>query len=154
MLSTVIKKPGPKNTWGGKGLLLLPIPMHRLLTKPKSRSLRQEPRGKNLSGSLPFKVAAYWIVPYGLLSLLFHTTQDHLRRHDTSHSKPSLSTSITSQENALPVLLHSNLLSSQLVGWESFFPAMPPLCRQNLANIPQKIKVFLLYRKCWHDMKD
>jgi hypothetical protein len=41
----------------------------------------------------PWKSTSYWLAPYGLLSLLAYTSQDHLHRdNDTLHSVLGLCT--------------------------------------------------------------
>lgn len=45
---------------------------------PPSREVRIGAQGRNLVARIPLRSAAYWIVPYGLLSWLSDSTQDSL----------------------------------------------------------------------------
>ena len=50
------------------------------------------------------EVAAYWLAPHGLLSLLSYITQDHLPRDGTAHSGLSPPTPIINQEKGSPAM--------------------------------------------------
>jgi hypothetical protein len=48
----------------------------------------------------PWRGAAYWFAPHGLLSLLSYTAQDDQPRDDTDHSELDSLTLTISQENS------------------------------------------------------
>ena len=56
--------------------------------------------------------AAYWPVPYGLLSLVSYSTQDHLPRDSTAHSEMGPPTSLINQENVPQACSQVNLLEA------------------------------------------
>lgn len=56
--------------------------------------------------------AAFWLVPYGLFSLLSSTTQNHLPRGDTTHSDLAPPTSIINQENDPHTCLQTSLIGA------------------------------------------
>ena len=72
----------PKAAWGGEGLFQLTDVVH--------------PEGKLGLKQRPW--AVYWLIPYGLLSLLSYTIQDHVSRGTTTHSGLGPHTSIINQE--------------------------------------------------------
>jgi hypothetical protein len=47
----------------------------------------------------PWRDAAYWLAPHGLLSLLSYKTQDHQPRTGTAHSDLGVLTSTISEED-------------------------------------------------------
>jgi hypothetical protein len=51
-----------------------------------------------------WRSAAYWIIPSGLLNLLFYTLQEHLPRAVASYIGLDPQTSIINQENAPTIL--------------------------------------------------
>ena len=76
-----------KQTWGAKGLFLLTAyrPSDR---EAKVATWRQELKQR------PWRGAAYWLAPHGLLSLLSYRPQDHQPRYDTIHSRLGLDQSL------------------------------------------------------------
>ena len=67
----------------------------------------------------PWRGAAYWLVPHGLLSLLSYRTQDHLPRGDISHHGivPLSHQSFINQDNTprdLPAAPSETLIFAEL----------------------------------------
>ena len=61
-------------TWGGKGLF------HITDYSPSLRDVRVGTKSRNLEQELkqrPWKGAAYWLAPHGLLISLSYITEDH-----------------------------------------------------------------------------
>ena len=66
----------------------------------------------------PWRDAAYWLAPHGLLSLLSYRNLDHQPRDGITHNSLGPPPSVTSVENAL----HLDLM-------EAFSPLRLPLFR-------------------------
>jgi hypothetical protein len=74
----VIKHPDPKQFGGGEGLFKLTV---KLLELKKGKKLEAGADAESVED------AAYWLAPYGLLSLLSYRTQDHWPRDGTSYTE-------------------------------------------------------------------
>ena len=60
----------------------------------------------------PWKGAAYWLAPRGLLNLLSYRTQDHQPRDRTTHNGLGSPTSVTDYENVLQACPQPNLIDT------------------------------------------
>jgi len=60
----------------------------------------------------PWRVAAHWLASHGLLSLLYHRTQDGYPRGGPTNNGLGLPPSITNCENGLSSYLQPNLLEA------------------------------------------
>lgn len=89
---------------------------------PSSREARVGAQGRNLVARRPLRSAAYWIVPYGLLSWLSYSTQDSLPRGSTVHYKLDFSTSIVVQGNAPQTWPQPDLIEATNSSVEAPFP--------------------------------
>lgn len=82
------------------------MPMPRLLTEAEAGTRGRNQKTGTEAGACFSRLllTGLFLMTCSALIFFFYTTQDHLHRDDTSYSKLSLSTSITSQENTPTVL--------------------------------------------------
>ena len=69
--------------WKGKDLFHLHIPSHIQLRKAKAGTQSGTWRQELIKA--PWRGAAYWLAPHGLLNLLSSRTQNHQPREGTTH---------------------------------------------------------------------
>jgi hypothetical protein len=98
-----------KNTWKGKDSIL-----HLRAYHPgkSGQELRTRAQLNSELMQKPWRSDVYWLAPYGLLSLLSYSTQDHLPRGVTAHRELGPPTLIVFSENTLQFFSTGNLMET------------------------------------------
>ena len=108
----------PKAMWGQMEFISHRFPYKSSSSKAvKAGTWRQELMQR------PWRCAAYWLAPHGLLSLLSFRCQDHQPRNGTTHNGPVPPTSITKK------IPYSQILRRHFLNGGSLLSLNSSLCQ-------------------------
>ena len=101
-----------KSKLGRKGFIRLTLPHSSSSLKGSEQEFRQDRDLEVGTDAEAMRGTAFWLAPYGLLSLLSYRTQDHMPRDGTIHSVLYSPPSITKYENTVQACLQPSLIEA------------------------------------------
>jgi hypothetical protein len=97
---------------GREGLIWLMLPHHCAYEGSLDRNSSQAGTWRQELMQMPWRDAAYWLAPHGLLRLLSYRTQDHQAKDGTAHNGLGPPPSITNHANVLQACLQPNCMEA------------------------------------------
>jgi len=129
---TAARKHRDQSKLGSTGFIQLTLPQHCLsLKETQDRNSHRTGTWRQELMQRPWRVAAYWLAPHGLPSLLSYRTQNYQHRDDSTHNRLGFFLLITKS--------YSWILWRHFLIWSSLLSDDYSLCRVDINEPGQQL---------------